>query len=93
MTTEEIYRRIAGFKKPKIAREATAFCDALRSNPAWEFGDYEPDVAKPFWNWAAKTKTGFRHLIDAHLAFTLRHHGVTHFPSANAKHFEGFGFE
>lgn len=92
----ELYMQLrnpAVFKKPKTAREATAFCDALRSNPAWEFGDYEPDVAKPLWNWAAKTKTGLRHIIDARLAFTLRHHGVTHFATTNAKHFEGFGFE
>ncbi|NJK91406.1 MAG: type II toxin-antitoxin system VapC family toxin [Blastochloris sp.] len=40
-----------------------------------------------------KTKTGFRHIIDARLAFTLRHHGVTHFATANTKHFESFGFE
>ncbi len=92
----EIYmqlRNSAVFKKPKTAREAAAFCDALRANPAWEFGDYEPDVAKPLWNWAAKTKTGFRHIIDARLAFTLRHHGVTHFATANAKDFEEFGFQ
>jgi len=82
------------FKKPKTAKEATAFCDALRANPAWEFGDYEPEVAKPLWNWAAKTTTGFRHIIDARLAFTLRHHGVTHFATANnEKHFEGFGLQ
>lgn len=91
----ELYMQLrnpAVFKKPKTAREATAFCDALRSNPAWEFGDYEPDVAKPLWNWAAKTKTSFRHIIDARLAFTLRHHGVTHFATANTKHFAGFEF-
>lgn len=92
----ELYMQLrnpAVFKKPKTAREATAFCDALRSNPAWEFGDYEPDIAKPLWNWAAKTKTGFRHIIDARLALTLRHHGVTKFATANAKHFEEFQFE
>lgn len=91
----EIYMQLRNpnvFKKPKTAREATAFCDALRANPAWEFGDYEPEVAKPLWKWAARTTTGFRHIIDARLAFTLSHHGVTHFATANAKHFEGFGF-
>ncbi len=87
-----LLRNPAVFRKSKTAREAAAFCDALRSNPVWEFGDYEPDIAKPLWNWAAKTKTGFRHIIDARLAFTLRHHGVTHFATANAKHFAGFGF-
>lgn len=92
----EIYmqlRNAAVFKKPKSAREAALFCDTLRGNPTWEHGDYEPDVAKPLWKWAAETTSGFRHIIDARLAFTLRHHGVTHFATANVAHFEGFGFE
>ncbi len=92
----ELYMQLRNpsvFKKPKTAKEATAFCDALRVNPAWEFGDYEPEVAKPLWNWAAKTTTGFRHIIDARLAFTLRHHGVTHLATANEKHFGGFEFQ
>jgi len=81
------------FAKPRTAREAAAFCQALRANPAWEYADYEPEVAKPLWQWAAKTTSGFRHVIDARLAFTLRHHGVTRFATANTKHFAGFGFE
>ena len=92
----EIYMQLRNpnvFKKPKTARESTAFCEALRANPAWEFADYEPDVAKPLWKWAAQTTTGFRHIIDARLAFTLRHHGVTLFATANDKHFDGFGFD
>ncbi len=92
----ELYMQLrnpAVFKKPKTAKEATAFCDALRGNPAWEFGDYDPEVGKHLWNWAAKTTTGFRHIIDARLALTLRHHGVTHFATANTKDFEGFRFE
>jgi len=92
----EIYMQLrnpAVFKKPRTAREAVAFCQALRSNPAWEYADYEPDVAKPLWEWAARTSSGFRHIIDARLAITLGHHGVTHFATANVKHFGGFGFE
>lgn len=92
----ELYMQLrnpAVFKKPKSAKEATAFCDALRTNPAWEYGDYEPEVAKPLWNWAAQTTTSFRHIIDARLALTLRLHGVTHLATANAKHFEDFEFE
>ncbi len=78
----EIYMQLrnpAVFKKPKPAREAAAFCHALLANPAWEHADYDPEIAKPLWKWAATTSTGFRHIIDARLAFTLRHHGVTHF--------------
>ncbi len=92
----EIYMQLRNpviFRKPKTAREAAAFCDVLRQNPAWEFGDYEPEVAESLWTWAATTRSGFRNIIDARLAFTLRHHGVTHFATANVAHFKGFGFE
>ena len=81
------------FKKPRDAKGAAAFCQILRSNPAWEQADYEPDVAPSLWKWASGTTAGFRHIIDARLALTLRHHGVTHFATANARHFGGFGFE
>lgn len=92
----ELYMQLrnpAVFRKPKTAAEAAAFCETLRANPDWEFGDYEPEVGKSLWDWAAKTKTSFRHIIDARLALTLRHHGVTHWASANERHFEGFGFD
>ncbi|MGI8602059.1 MAG: PIN domain-containing protein [Verrucomicrobiales bacterium] len=92
----EIYMQLrnpAVFPTPRTAAASAAFCETLRSNPAWEFGDYEANVAQPLWKWAATTATGFRHSIDARLAFTLRHHGVTHFATANVGHFEEFGFE
>jgi len=92
----EIYMQLrnpAVFKRPRTAREAAAFCEILRINPAWEYADYEPEVAQPLWQWAAKTTSGFRHIIDARLALTLTHHGVTHFATANPKHFGGFGFK
>ena len=34
-----------------------------------------------------------RMIIKQRDALTLRHHCVTHFATANEKHFEGFGFE
>ena len=92
----EIYMQLrnpAVFRSPKSPAEAVAFCADLRANPHWEFGDYEPSVAEPLWRWAATTTAGFRHIIDARLAFTLRHHGVTHFATANDRHFAGFDFE
>jgi toxin-antitoxin system PIN domain toxin len=92
----EIYMQLrnpAVFKKPRSAGEAAAFCQTLRLNPAWESVDYEPEVAKPIWQWAEITTSGFRHIIDARLAYTLRHHGVTHFATANDKHFDDFGFQ
>lgn len=92
----EIYMQLrnpAIFRKPRTAPQAAAFCQTLRANPAWEYADYEPDVATPLWLWAATTTAGFRQIIDARLAFTLRHHGVTHLATANAPHFEEFGFD
>jgi predicted nucleic acid-binding protein len=49
----EIYMQLrnpAVFKKPRTAKEAADSCQALRSNPAWEYADYEPDVARPSGN-------------------------------------------
>lgn len=92
----EIYMQLRNpvvFRSPKSAMEAATFCSVLRSNSKWEFGDYEPPVAEPLWRWAESTTAGFRNIIDARLAFTLRHHGVTHFATANDRHFAGFGFE
>jgi toxin-antitoxin system PIN domain toxin len=91
----EVYMQLrnpAVFRKPRSAKEAAAFCQVLRNNPAWEYADYEPDVGKPLWEWAARTSSSFRHIIDARLAITLAHHGVTHFATANVKQFSGFGF-
>lgn len=92
----EIYMQVrnpAVFRKPKPARQAAAFCEALRANSFWEFADYEPEVSKRLWQWASTTTTGFRQIIDARLAITLRLHGVTHFATTNRKDFSGFGFE
>jgi uncharacterized protein len=40
----EIYMQLrnpAVFRSPKSPAEAAAFCEFLRRNPKWEFGDYE----------------------------------------------------
>jgi hypothetical protein len=55
--------------------------------------DYDPLVAEKLWQWAEKTNRGHRGIIDARIGLTLRHHGVTHFATANAKDFEGLGFD
>lgn len=92
----EIYMQLrnpAVFAKPKTAAQAAAFCNALTANPNWERIDYDPEIAPALWKWAAETSGGFRQVIDARLALTLRHHGVTHFATANPGHFPGFGFE
>ena len=83
----------AVFKKPYSAREAVDYCQALARSPKWRCVDYDPLVAKKLWRWAEDTKQGYRGIIDARIGLTLRHHGVTHFATANVKDFEGLGFE
>jgi uncharacterized protein len=92
----ELYMQLrngAVFLKPYTAREAADYCQAMKTNPLWRCIDYDAKVSSHLWKWAAETKTGFRQIIDARLAVTLRHHGVTKLATANVKDFKGFGFE
>ena len=92
----ELYMQLrngAIFLEPYTAREAAEYCQAMKANPLWRCVDYDPKVSTLLWNWAAETKAGFRQIIDARLAVTLRHHGVTKFATANVKDFQSFGFE
>jgi predicted nucleic acid-binding protein len=86
-------RNPAIFKKAAYApSQAANFCAELRENPAWRHIDYDPLVSTKLWKWATETTTGFGDIIDARLALTLRHHGVTRFATVNVKHFQNFGF-
>ncbi len=91
----ELYMQLRNrkiFSKPLTASEAGLYCQTLRKQPNWRHFDYQPIIAEKLWKWASKTKSGYREIIDARLALTLRHHGVTHFATANVKHFQDFGF-
>jgi len=87
-----LLRNPAVFAKPYTASEAAGYCSSLKQNPAWRCIDYDPEVSKRLWAYAAETKAGYRHIIDARLAFTLQHHGVDRFATVNQKDFKGFGF-
>ena len=92
----ELYMQLrngAIFLEPYTAREAADYCQAMKANPLWRCVDYDPKVSTLLWNWAAEPEAGFRQIIDARLAVTLRHHGVTKFATANVKDFQSFGFE
>lgn len=92
----ELYMQLrngAIFVKPYTAKEAAEYCQVMKSNPLWRCIDYDPKVSANLWRWAADTKAGFRQIIDARLALTLRHHGVTQLATANVKDFKSFGFE
>lgn len=86
-------RNAAIFAKPYSSRESADYCAALKHNPAWRCVDYDSAVSIALWQWARATKAGMRRVIDARLALTLKHHGVTHFATANTKDFQEFGFE
>ncbi|MEM7699217.1 MAG: PIN domain-containing protein [Verrucomicrobiota bacterium] len=92
----EVYmllRNPAVFRKPYSTREAVEYCRALAGSPKWRCVDYDPMIAKKLWQWAEQTERGYRGIIDARIGLILRHHGVTHFATANVKDFEGLGFE
>ena len=86
-------RNAAIFAKPYSSRESADYCTALKQNPVWRCVDYESAISPTLWQWARNTKAGMRRVIDARLALTLKHHGVTHFATANTKDFQEFGFE
>jgi len=91
----ELYMQLRNasiFAKPYTAKESAEYCLALKKNPMWRCIDYDPLVSEKLWAWAIDTKAGFRQIIDARIALTLRHHGVTRFATANVKHFKSFGF-
>jgi len=92
----EIYMQLrnpAVLRKPLTSRDAASFCTSLRSNPSWQHIDYDPGISKSLWDWASTTGASFRRIIDARLALTLLHHGVTEFATANVQHFQEFGFQ
>ena len=78
-------------RHPHSAAEAAAFCQALRSNPNWLLVENAP-VMRDIWPMVGVESFAIRRIIDARLALTLRHFGVSEFATANGKDFEGFGF-
>jgi toxin-antitoxin system PIN domain toxin len=87
-----LLRNRAVFARPYTAQESAFYCLELKKNPSWRCIDYDPSVSKQLWDYATHTKAGYRHIIDARLAFTLQHHGVDRFATVNQKDFKEFGF-
>lgn len=77
---------------PLKAAEAVSVCRAWRKNPRWRVVECGPIMEK-VWEQASRSDFGRRQIIDARLALTLRHHGVTTFVTRNTGHFENYGFE
>ncbi|MDF1741586.1 MAG: PIN domain-containing protein [Verrucomicrobiales bacterium] len=92
----EIYMQLrnpAIFKKPYSNTQSVDFCRKLKSNPAWAYIDYSDVIFEKLMDFEHRKSRGFRRVIDARIALTLRHHGVTYFATANVKNFKGFDFE
>jgi uncharacterized protein len=90
----EVYLKLRNpriLQAPLSAPEAAAYCRALRRHPRWMLADAAP-VMDHVWGLAAREGFAVRRIVDARLALTLRHHGVTEFATSNVKDFQGFGF-
>ena len=78
-------------RHPFTALEAAAYCQTFRTHPRWMLVESAP-VMNGLWSQAAHKNFAIRRIIDARLALTLRHFGVTEFATANGKDFGDFGF-
>jgi len=91
----ELYLKLRNekiFPRPLSAAQAVAVCQAYRNNRAWCLIEDAPVMAD-VWPLAARKSFAFRRIIDARLAKTLLHHGVTRFATTNVKDFQEWGLE
>lgn len=86
-----VLRSAAIVSRPLGATEAAAVCARYRNNARWRLVECAP-VMGAVWQRAGGAGFARRKIIDARLALTLLHHGVTEFATANTRHFEEFGF-
>ena len=86
-----VLRSAAIVSRPLAAEDAVDVCSAYRNNPRWRLVEHAPVMAE-VWDRARTPGFARRRIIDARLALTLRHHGVTELATANVRDFGGFGF-
>lgn len=82
-------------RAPLSSKSAVSVIQGFRSNPHWRIVDVvlENTIMINVWHHAGTEAFSYRRIFDARLAYTLRHHGVTHFATRNEKDFQNFGFE
>ena len=88
-----LLRNPAVVRSPLSAREAVDVVLQYRRNPRWAVIDYPGGLMTEIWSRASAVSFPRRAVIDARLAYTLRHHGVREFATRNTRDFEGYGFE
>ena len=86
-----LLRNPAVVATPLSASAAGRLIQTLRSNPRWRLVENAPVMAAA-WDLAGRDPFARRRLIDARLALTLRHHGVTEFATVNTADFRDQGF-
>jgi predicted nucleic acid-binding protein len=94
----EVYaalRSPAIFPSPCDGPTAAELLRPFRHHPRWRRVDYpgSSDIADEWWRRAGTPGFARRHVNDARLALTLRHHGVTRFATRNVRDFPSFGFD
>ena len=77
--------------RPLSAKEAVETCLTFRNNPRWRVVEGAA-IMNSVWPLAAHNKFPRRRIIDARLALTLRHHGVTEWITRNIADFQSYGF-
>ena len=90
----EVYLKLRNgrvLRNPLSAPAAATHCQAFRNNACWTLVETAP-VMEEVWKMAARDKFAYRRIIDARLALTLCHHGVTEFATTNERGFLDFGF-
>lgn len=86
-----LLRNPAVVTRPLGAKAAVSVCQAYRLHPCWRLVENAP-VMGQVWKSAAGESFARRRIIDARLARTLQHHGVTELATVNTRDFSGFGF-
>ncbi len=87
-----LLRNPAVVAQPCSAPQAAAVCQTFRGNRKWRLVECAP-VMRHVWSMAKDATFARRRIIDARLAMTLLHHGVTDLATRNTRDFESFGFD
>ena len=87
-----LLRNPAVIENPLDAASAHDICLAYRRHPTWRVAENAP-VMQHLWPLVAQPRFPRRRIIDARLALTAHHHGVTEWITRNAADFTDFGFE
>lgn len=87
-----LLRNPAVVTRPLDAPEARDACLIFRRHPTWRVAENAP-IMDTVWPLTGASGFARRRIIDARLAHTALHHGVTEWITRNVDDFAGFGFE